>query len=764
MLSVVQSLRDYTAQEMKPEMGPWAEEYTVKMEDIETKLKLTNPNTQPWDESVTSDYSKMFQHPFGYLLHPQEDGLSEQEKLLQDYSRNISLQGSLGTKILLTGEEGTGKTVLRKKIAYDWSKGKYVQFSIVFYVDLKQVRPAKTIENVIVDQYKSKILDINAQLVKRILNKVGDKCLVIVDGLDVPGQSLHSELIQSITGQRHSFLNVLVAARTDHTSEYHKQFHTKVAIEPFLYPALENIASDIAQLILPKGNSGVIHPSTIGSQNQLSDNNPMLRTFLYVLAGSNAIDLTEGKVSLGELFTKLVSHIYKSYEFRDYVVKVLGKLAFQALINPGKIHQDIPNNDPLLVEHPGNTVVFKQTSMQIYLAALYFVLEIDAEESVSSLFGAECTEPPMLTHYLFFYVALWSQNEKKMVFQNTKKVYEALVSFVKDHLDLAQLDFRDIVDHYPALDFSFAERQEDELVLGFLKDVISACNNTEVLFLPSDGPVEYMLPTTKQTFPKLKMIRLFQSSNTSSTDITAYTRSLLSKSESSEQMEINVILTSCTGVRVQQILHFLQTLSTPYSLHFLNSRTEKKSMVNVVDLLKGNIVKLSNYQNCFMFAEGNIDVCQHLTQLTFSGLGLQINKSMLTALRQAVIDKHLPKISHLDFSECGCNLKGKLQFLFETAWPTLTHFNVAECFLSVQDVRIICAAASDDSVQNSLPKLSSLAISPKYISTEGDSDGKLELFTKAWIELRSLQMFGVELPYEHPPETYPGYTAFFQIW
>ena len=54
-------------------------------------------------------------------------------------------------------------------------------------------------ENLIIDQYKSKIPDVNVQVVKRILNKLGDKCLITVDCLDVPGQSLHSDFIRGLT-------------------------------------------------------------------------------------------------------------------------------------------------------------------------------------------------------------------------------------------------------------------------------------------------------------------------------------------------------------------------------------------------------------------------------------------------------------------------------------------------------------------------------------------------------------------------------------
>ena len=211
-----------------------------------------------------------------------------------------------------------------------------------------------------------------------------------------------------------------------------------------------------------KSDSALIYPHVIGSKEQLSHNNPMLRTFLRVLAGNNIIDLSQGELSLGEMFTKLAGYIYNSHKFIDHVVKRIGKLAFQALMNSGKISQDIPKNDPLLVVNSHNIVTFKQTSMQVYLAALYFVLEIDTGKSVSSLFGSQCSEPPLMINNLFLYFVLWflRQRTGEVGLANHQKVHQTLVTYVKERIDFSQLDMRDIIVRYPALDIIIAEKQK----------------------------------------------------------------------------------------------------------------------------------------------------------------------------------------------------------------------------------------------------------------------------------------------------------------
>ena len=66
VLSTIQPLRTCTAQEMTAEMGPWAAEYTVKMEDIQTNFRLTNENGRSCHKPVTSNYTELFAWPGGY--------------------------------------------------------------------------------------------------------------------------------------------------------------------------------------------------------------------------------------------------------------------------------------------------------------------------------------------------------------------------------------------------------------------------------------------------------------------------------------------------------------------------------------------------------------------------------------------------------------------------------------------------------------------------------------------------------------------------
>ena len=555
-------------------------------------------------------------------------------------------------------------------------------------------------------------------------------------------------------------MNVLVATRTGHNLVNLKhKFETEAMIEPFSYPAFENIAPGMAQLLKPM--SSVIYPNIIGLQSQLNCNNPMLRTFLHILGGNNAIDCSHGRVSLGEIFNKLVCNIYKCHYLTGHVANRIGKLAFQALINPDMMSQDIPNDDPMLVDNTHNYVRFKQSTMQIYLAALHFVLEIDAGKSASSLFGDNCADPLLMTNYLFLYFTLCftRQTTGNVVSADQQRVYQAIVLYVKDQIDFLQLDMIDVTVRYPALDVSFAKGHDDNFVLEFVKDVIAACTNTKMFVAAPDHPIEEILSTTEPIFPKLSVIGLIDRENRKDSQKVGSSLKLPGEEDGSE-IDVVLSFSISTLSKVKWILKVAQSLGRPISLRLIDIfPAGKKPTIDISSLIKENVKMFCCYQSCFLFSGQGIARCEYLTHLVFTGHGKEIHQNTFTALCKAIGDAQLPKLSHLGFSGCGSSLEGKMQYLFEKPWPMLTHLDVTKCILDEQDVRIICAAA-DDSMQNLLPKLASLAISPKYL----DVDEKLKFLKKPWHDLKSLEMLGrvKDYPRSKPEETqeYPAYTAF----
>ena len=62
------------------------------------------------------------------------------------FSRKSQKQ-QIGDKILLVSDPHYGKTSIAKKINWDWARGIFTKFTVVFLVLLKLVRPGDTLEN-----------------------------------------------------------------------------------------------------------------------------------------------------------------------------------------------------------------------------------------------------------------------------------------------------------------------------------------------------------------------------------------------------------------------------------------------------------------------------------------------------------------------------------------------------------------------------------------------------------------------------------------
>ena len=337
-----------------------------------------------------------------------------------------------------------------------------------------------------------------------------------------------------------------------------------------------------------------------------------------------------------------------------------------------------------------------------------------------------------------------------MVIANKKDVHQALVTYVKDQIDFSQVDMRDIIVRYPALDVTIAEKEDNQFVLEFVKDVIKACVNTEVFMAAPDHPIECILSKANPIFPKLRMIGLFSEGNTLNKRDAKEIWSKLRIAGEEQESKGEIIVVSTFSVSASKNVHWIceviETSKRPFSLYLIDSNPGvTKPTIEINSLMTGDITRLCFYQSCFLFSGGGIHLCKGLTHLVFAGHGKDIDKSILTDLCKAMGDDHLPKLCHLSFSGCESSLKGKMQYLFKKPWPILSHLDVTRCFLDKNDVQIIFAAADDNLTQHSLPKLSSLAISPKYLEV----DENFQFLKNPWTVLKCLEMSRA-VPYFHP--------------
>ena len=189
-MSIAEKLKPFAEEKMKIEPFPWFEGFCINMDELYTELTL---------EKVERKL------------------LGEETWTLQSYEDMFSCNKSehKNRKILMKADPGMGKTTLRKKMTKDWATEVFKKFSIVFFVQLKLVKPGDTIEKVIIQQNSElEGLQISQQKLKAVFDRYSHRILVILDGLDEHGLGQNEDVLKIIKNQKLLNCRILVSSTT----------------------------------------------------------------------------------------------------------------------------------------------------------------------------------------------------------------------------------------------------------------------------------------------------------------------------------------------------------------------------------------------------------------------------------------------------------------------------------------------------------------------------------------------------------------------
>ena len=173
----------------------------------------------------------------------------------------------------------------------------------------------------------------------------------------------------------------------------------------------------------------------------------------------------------------------------------------------------------LFVRHNG-IISFAHSSLGIFLGALYLLLyledcELDEScECLRRLLRDRFPRNILMSNSLFFYFcSVLHGNQSFFPLSKRDTIRKTLSLYIRDQIDLVQLDFHDIGRLHPAFDVSLAHKKKDEFVLQYLLEILSVCRNTKEIYLGSDLPIERVLSSAKPVWGQLKRIQLgsFQS-------------------------------------------------------------------------------------------------------------------------------------------------------------------------------------------------------------------------------------------------------------
>ena len=150
-----------------------------------------------------------------------------------------------GTRILVKGEPGCGKTTLTHLLAYEWAKGRLQLFDAVFVIKLKFTNREQSIEGMIVDQISSIAENATAAMVGDYLKSGRDKVLLILDGLDEIPWKKYSTIQNLLQGDAYKKCCILLTTRPHIAEKIHNKMSTVARILGFTREKAQQYVSHI---------------------------------------------------------------------------------------------------------------------------------------------------------------------------------------------------------------------------------------------------------------------------------------------------------------------------------------------------------------------------------------------------------------------------------------------------------------------------------------------------------------------------------------
>ena len=217
-------------------------------------------------------------------------------------------------KILLKGDPGMGKSKLGKKIRLDWARGLFKMFSIIFFIVLRIEKPCDSIESVIIQQTPElKGLNVSKEKVGKLLDQFGDRCLLILDGLDEHGLGQNKDVLKIITNEKNC--SVMITSRPHSTREIQSVFQTVVRVDGF---TTEEAKKYVSKFFTEKDKiAQILEFKPSGSRENFQVHKcPILLSFLCILVKEEEIDLLDKNLTIGDLYLRMVQCLYKKFTIR----------------------------------------------------------------------------------------------------------------------------------------------------------------------------------------------------------------------------------------------------------------------------------------------------------------------------------------------------------------------------------------------------------------------------------------------------------------
>ena len=129
-------------------------------------------------------------------------------RTLKDYPELFQDHGS---RILVLGNPGIGKTTFTHKIGLDWAVKEFSKFQSVFVVKLRDLHPDQTISNAIALQYEE--FQLSSEVIDACIVQSNDSVLLILDGLDEIDLKKYPQVNRILCGKDYPSCCVMTTSR-----------------------------------------------------------------------------------------------------------------------------------------------------------------------------------------------------------------------------------------------------------------------------------------------------------------------------------------------------------------------------------------------------------------------------------------------------------------------------------------------------------------------------------------------------------------------